>query len=140
MGSSNRLRRQKGPGSGIQVLKIPKIASSPPAFFYAGVPVVVTAALWATSRNDVSLSQMVAALLLCWIPWAAYQRWSNGMRRGIPLLFLVGAVYWAAYALPLFWLRHEITLVTGGHQLSEDAITQALYLAVLGVAALGVGM
>ena len=61
------------------------------------------------------------------------------MREGIPLLFLVGAVYWLAYAVPLFWLRHEINLVTGGHQLSEDAITRALYLAVLGVAALGVG-
>ena len=140
MVSSNRLRRRWSPESGMQVLKIPKITSNSPVVFYAGVPLVVTAALWATSSNDVSLPQIVAAFILCWIPWVAYRRWSKGMREGIPLLFLVGAVYWAAYAVPLFWLRHEINLVTGGHQLSEDAITRALYLAVLGVAALGVGM
>jgi hypothetical protein len=123
----------------MRVLKIPNIARSSSVFFYTGIPLVVTAALWATSSNDVSLPQIVAAFILCWIPWAAYRRWSKGMREGIPLLFLVGAVYWLAYAVPLFWLRHEINLVTGGHQLSEDAITRALYLAVFGVAALGVG-
>jgi hypothetical protein len=124
----------------MRVHKIPNAARSSPVFFYAGIPLIVTAALWATSLNDVSLPQIVAVFLLCWIPWTAYKRWSNGTREGIPLLFLVGAVYWAAYALPLFWLRHEINLVTGGHELSEEVITRALYLAVLGVAALGVGI
>jgi O-antigen polysaccharide polymerase Wzy len=124
----------------MQVLKIPNSARSKPVFLYADIPLIVTAALWATSRNDVSILQIVAAFLLCWIPWAAYQRWSNGTRLGIPLFSLVSGVNWVAFAVPLFWLQHEINLVTGGHQLSEDSITEALYLAVLGVVALGVGI
>ena len=49
-------------------------------------------------------------------------------------------MYWLAYAVPLFWTKHQINLIMGMHQLSENAITQSLYLVVFGVAALGIGM
>jgi O-antigen polysaccharide polymerase Wzy-like protein len=124
----------------MQALKVANNARTSPVLFYTGVPLIITAALWATSLNDVSLPQIIAAFILCWIPWAAYREWNRGMRETIPLFFLVGAMYWLAYAVPLFWLRHDINLITGGHHLSEHAITQSLYLAVLGVAALGVGI
>jgi hypothetical protein len=124
----------------MQALKVANNSRTSPALLYTGVPLIITAALWATSINDVTPAQIIAAFILCWIPWAAYREWNRGMRETIPLFFLVGAMYWIAYAVPLFWLRHEINLITGGHQLSEHAITQALYLAVLGVAALGAGI
>jgi hypothetical protein len=110
------------------------------ALFYAGFPIVITAVLWSTSINEISLVQMIAAFILCWIPWSAYQKWSCGSREGIPLFFLISAMYWVSYALPLFWLRHDVKLITGEHLLSEEAITGALFLAVLGVAALGIGI
>ena len=124
----------------MQALKVANNSRTSPALLYTGVPLIITAALWATSINDVTPAQIIAAFILCWIPWAAYREWNRGMRETIPLFFLVGAMYWIAYAVPLFWLRHEINLITGGHQLSEDAITRSLYLAVLGVAALGAGI
>jgi hypothetical protein len=124
----------------MQASRIVKKSGTSPVLLYTGVPLIVTAVLWATSVTDITPLQIVAAFILCWIPWAAYRGWSRGTREGIPLFFLVGAMYWVAYAVPLFWLRHDITLITGGHHLSEDAITKSLYLAVLGVAALGVGM
>jgi O-antigen polysaccharide polymerase Wzy len=108
--------------------------------FYTGVPAIITAALWATSINKITLPQLIAAFALCWIPWAAYRVWSGGTREGIPLFFLVSAMYWVAYAIPLFLLRLEVNLVTGNHQLAEDAITKSLYLAVLGVVSLGAGI
>jgi hypothetical protein len=120
--------------------RIANHAGTAPVFFSAGVPVIITAALWATSINEITLPQAIAAFALCWIPWAAYREWSAGTREGIPLFSLVSAVFWVDYAIPLFWLRHEITLITGRHQLSEDAITRSLYLALVGVAALGMGM
>jgi hypothetical protein len=123
----------------MRVLKVPNAASNSP-ILYLGPPLIVTAALWATSLNDISLPQIVAAFILSWMPWAAYRKWSIGPRTTIPLFCLLGAVYWAVYALPLFWLRHEIHLVTGIHEVSEPAITRALYLAVLGVMALCVGI
>src|ERR1035438_3330236 len=123
----------------MQALKVANNARTSPVLFYTGVPLIITAALWTTSLNEVTLPQIIAAFILCWIPWAAYREWNRGMRETIPLFFLVGVMYWLAYAVPLFWLRHEINLVTGGHQLSEDAVTRALYLADLGVAALVVG-
>ncbi len=124
----------------MQVLKIANNAKTSSVLLYTGVPLIITVALWATSLYDVTLPQLIAAFILCWIPWAAYQEWSRGMRERIPLFFLIGVMYWLAYAVPLFWLRHDIDLITGPHQLSEDAITRSLYLVVLGVAALGVGM
>jgi len=124
----------------MQALKVANNARTSPVLLYTGAPLIITATLWATSLNDVTLEQIIAAFILCWIPWAAYGKWNRGMRETIPLFFLVGAMYWIAYAIPLFWLTHDIVLVTGGHQLSEDAITRSLYLAVLGVAALGAGI
>jgi hypothetical protein len=122
------------------VLKIANNAGTSPVLLHTGVPFVITLALWATSLYDVTLPEVIAAFILCWIPWAAYQGWSHGMRERMPLFSLIGVMYWLAYAVPLFWLRHDIGLVTGRHQLSEDAITRSLYLVILGVAALGVGM
>jgi O-antigen polysaccharide polymerase Wzy len=111
-----------------------------PVLMNAGVPLLVTAVLWATSINEIQLAQIIAAFLLCWIPWASYRGWNHGKREGIPLFALVSAMYWLGYAVPLFWLRHDINLVTGNHELSEDAITRSLYLAALGVAALWAGI
>src|ERR1700756_346707 len=124
----------------MQALKVANHARISPVLLFTGVPLLITAALWATSINEITLPQNIAAFVLCWIPWAAYREWSRGTRQTIPLFFLVGAMFWLAYAVPLFWLRHEMHQVTGGHQLSEEAITLALYLAVLGVATLGVGI
>ena len=124
----------------MQVLKIANNARTWPVLLYACVPLIITAVLWATSLYEVSPPQVIAAFLLCWIPWAAYREWVKGTREKIPLFALIGVVYWLAYAVPLFWLKHDIRLVTGKHQLSENAITQSLYLVVFGVAALGIGM
>jgi hypothetical protein len=124
----------------MQAPRIVKKSGTSPVLLYTGVPLIVTAVLWATSITEITPLQIVAAFILCWIPWAAYREWNRGTREGIPLFFLVGAMYWVAYAMPLFWLRHDINLITGWHHLSEDAITKSLYLAVLGVAALGVGI
>jgi len=124
----------------MQALKVANHAKISPVLLFTGVPLLITAALWATSINEITPLQNIAAFVLCWIPWAAYKEWSRGTRQTIPLFFLVGAMFWLAYAVPLFWLRHDVHLATGGHQLSEEAITRALYLAVLGVATLGVGI
>ena len=124
----------------MQVLKIANNTRTWPVLLYAGIPFIITAVLWATSLYEVSLPQIIAAFILCWIPWAAYQEWVRGPREKIPLFALIGVVYWLAYAVPLFWLKHGIDLVTGKHQLSENAITQSLYLVVFGVCALKTGM
>jgi hypothetical protein len=124
----------------MQALKVANNARTLPVLLYTGIPLIITAVLWATSLYDVTLPQVIAAFILCWIPWAAYQEWVRGPREKIPLFVLIGVMYWLAYALPLFWLRHGINLVTGRHQLSDNAVTQSLYLVVFGVAALGFGM
>jgi hypothetical protein len=111
-----------------------------PVLLYAGVPLIVTGLLWATSANQLSPTQIFCAFLLCWIPWAAYQPWSRGDRQDLPLFAMLATMYWIAYAVPLFWSEHGIGMVTGFHILSEDAITKALYLAFGSVIALWVGM
>ena len=124
----------------MQALKTANNARTSPVLLYAGVPLIITAVLWATSLYDATLLQVIAAFILCWIPWAAYQEWVMGTREKIPLFVLIGVMNWMAYAVPLFWTKHQIGLITGIHQLSENAITQSLYLVIFGVAALGIGM
>ena len=124
----------------MQALKTGNKVNTSPVLLYAGVPFIITAVLWATSLYDVTLPQVIAAFILCWIPWAAYQRWVREAKETIPLFASIGAMYWMAYAVPLFWTKHQIDLVTGVHRLSENAITQSLYLVVFGVVALGIGM
>ena len=67
-----------------------------------GVPLLVTAFLAYTSLYDVSAAQALAAWFLCWIPWHAYRDWLRGDRRKIPLFVLISAMFWLAYAMPLF--------------------------------------
>ena len=124
----------------MQVLKIANNAKTSPVLLYTGVPLIITAGLWATSLYDATLPQVIAAFILCWVPWAAYQEWVRGTREKIPLFVLIGVMYWLAYAVPLFWTKHQINQITGMHELSENAITESLYLVVFGVAALGIGM
>jgi hypothetical protein len=124
----------------MQALKTANNARTLPLLLYAGVPLIITAVLWATSLYDATLLQVIAAFILSWIPWAAYQKWVRGTREKIPLFALISVVYWLAYAVPLFWLGHDIGLTSGRHQLSANAITQSLYLVVFGVVALGIGM
>jgi len=124
----------------MQALEIANNARTLPVLLYTGVPFIITSGLWATSLYNVTLPQVIAAFILCWIPWAAYQEWVRGPREKIPLFVLIGVMYWIAYAPPLFWTKHQIDQIVIMHQLSESAITQSLYLVILGVAALGSGM
>lgn len=104
------------------------------------LPLVVTAFFDYTSAYDISLAQAVAAFLLCWIPWAAYCDWLRGERKKVPLFAFLGAMFWLAYAVPLFWSKHELGTYFGRRVLTEAAITESLYLAVASVICLWLGM
>jgi hypothetical protein len=124
----------------MRTLKTANNASTSPVLFYAGTPLIITVVLWTTSLYDTTPPQLIAVFILSWIPWAAYQTWLRGPKEKIPLFALISAMYWIAYAIPLFWMEHEINLIIGGHHLSENSITQSLYLVVFGLAALWIGM
>src|ERR1700721_1491116 len=95
-------------------------ASAFHALLYAAGPLIITFVLWETSLYATTTPQIVAAFILTGIPWVAYQKWRLGPKDKIPLFALISVMYWIAYVLPLFWTRHEINLITGGHQLSEE--------------------
>ena len=105
-----------------------------------GVPLFLTAGLAYTSSYEVSVVQGVFAFLLCWMPWGAYRHWLRSDRRTIPLFPLLGAMFWMAYAVPLFWAQHIVTGIFGRRVLTESAITEAMFLGLLGVACLWLGM
>jgi hypothetical protein len=105
-----------------------------------GGPLLITAFLAYTSSYDVTAEQGVSAFLLCWMPWAAYCEWLRSDRGKIPLFALLAAMFWLAYAVPLFWAKHVVTGFFGSQVLTESAITESLYLAILGVVCLWLGM
>jgi hypothetical protein len=105
----------------------------------AGFPALLTVLLAYTSSNKLSAIQTVLAFVLCWTPWQAYRNWLRSDRNNIPLFALLAGMFWLAYAVPLFWAKHEVTGVFGARVLNEDAITDSMYLAVLGLLCLWVG-
>jgi hypothetical protein len=111
-----------------------------PVVLDAGVPFLITIFLWATSSYELSILELLAAFFLCWIPWASAGHWYRGPRQHLPLFPLLTAMYWLGFAMPLFWGSHSIDLVNGTHFLSQAALAEALYLAVIGMVALWVGM
>jgi hypothetical protein len=121
-------------------LTAPAKAGRPTPLADFGVPLLVTAFFVYTSPAVISVAQGVAAWILCWMPWHAYRNWLHGQRHKIPLFALLGTMFWLAYAVPLFWSKHEVTGVFGRRILSEVAVTRSLYLAILGVVCLWLGM
>lgn len=105
-----------------------------------GVPLLVTGFFASTSSYPVNVAQAVCAFLLCWMPWAAYRNWLKGDRDKLPLFALLAALFWLAYSVPFFWAKHVVTGVFGSRVLTEDAITESLYLAIFGVVCLWLGM
>jgi O-antigen polysaccharide polymerase Wzy-like protein len=105
-----------------------------------GVPLLVTVLLWFSSPYELTLAEVAAALLLCWLPWTSYRNWDRGEKKEVPLFSLVAGTFWLFYAVPLFWASHEVNLVQGRRTLSERAITSSLYLALAGVVALWAGI
>lgn len=110
------------------------------ALIDVALPAFLTAVLAYLSSYEVSMTQGVLAFILCGIPWIAYRQWLRSDRNNIPLFALLAAMFWLAYAVPLFWAQHVVTGIFGRRTLPESAITSALVLAVLGVGALWLGM
>jgi len=124
----------------MRLMTLLKKPQKPTPMVDVGVPLLVTAFFACTSSYDVSVAQVVAALLLCWMPWAAYRNWLRGDRNGIPLFAFLAAMFWVAYAVSFFWTKHVVSGVFGRRVLMESAITDSLYLAILGVVCLWLGM
>jgi len=105
-------------------------------------PVIITALLWLTRSNDVSLGQLLLALALLYLPWRSYITWKSGQKDALPVFSMIAFTYWLFYALPLFWEPHTISdIYTPVRvEISDFGVTMAMLMAVLGVSSLWLGM
>src|SRR5215469_6404136 len=67
------------------------------------LPALITAFFWVTSWNEVSTEQGILAFLLLAFPCWLYTDWRENGRFQLPLLALIGAMYWLFFAVPAFW-------------------------------------
>jgi hypothetical protein len=114
----------------------------PKAISRWAAPSAVTAFLWLTRANEVTLAQVLLALSLCYLPWRSYLTWKASEKSDLPVFSMIGAMYWLYYVLPLFWEPHTISEIYSpvSRELSDAGITMAMLMAVLGVACLWLGM
>jgi len=105
-------------------------------------PSAVTASLWLTRANEVTVAQILLALLLSYVPWRSYLRWKSSEKSDLPIFSMIAFMYWLFYAVPLFWEPHTISEIYSatGRELSDAGITSAMLMAVLGVGCLWLGM
>ena len=105
-------------------------------------PSAITALLWLTRANEVTVAQVVLALLLAYIPWRSYLTWKSSEKSDLPVFSMIGFMYWLYYVLPLFWEPHTISEIYSpvSRELSDAGITMAMLMAVLGVGCLWLGM
>ncbi len=100
-------------------------------------PLVATSLMWLSRLNEVTLLEFLCAAGLLAAAWVPYRRWRAGGERNLPLFAILSFMYWVFYALALFWGNRRSQTARG--ELSDDAIEQAMLLAVLGVVCLWIG-
>ena len=115
-------------------------ALSPPGLLF---PVLAaTASLWATSQNPIETSSGIYAFVLLLMPWGSYLCWRQGGRGELPMFAMVGGAYWVYFALPVFWGSRSFNSAAAFAAItpSEGAVTDATWMALVGVMCLWVGM
>ena len=106
------------------------------------IPAVITAFFWLTSANKITSWQLLASLLLAYLPWHSYVQWKKGGRADVPLFAMISAVYALYYVVPLFWgdriVRNYYS--SAEREIPIQFVTRTMLAVLLGVSALGVGM
>jgi hypothetical protein len=102
-------------------------------------PAGVTAFLLIVSSNAVSTVATLCAYLMIQVAWASYLLWLKGGRSGLPVFAIMGTIYWIYFALPLF-TGSRILMSTRAISIPEEAVTQAMEMALVGVLCLFIGM
>ena len=112
------------------------------AFRRVGLPVLVTALLWLTSRNSITVGQAITALALLFIPWLSYLHWCQRKNDYLPVFGMISFMYWVYYALALFWgdLTIQMARSAFGREAPPEQLTNALLMSLLGVSCLWLGM
>lgn len=113
--------------------------SAPNPLAYILPPVCVTALLWGTRINPVSETTVAYSFLLFLLPWSSFLRWRHEKRGGLPVFAMVGLMYWLYFAVAAFWADRTDT-VGRMRLITEESVTAALWLAVVGVICLWAGM
>jgi hypothetical protein len=103
-------------------------------------PLVVTGLLWWSSPHNVNAVQAGCAFLLMFIAWYSYQMWKRRKDETLPLFSMLAGAHWIYFGLPLFWGGRSLYTIWGEVFPSEDAITTAMVMCVVGVVALWAGM
>ncbi len=102
-------------------------------------PILITAVLWLTRLNNVSIMDVVAAFVLAIVPWWSYLRWRRDATAFVPLLAAITLVYWVYFAVTLFWGTLSVQLAFVRVPIAPNTITQTMVMAAGGVLALAAG-
>jgi hypothetical protein len=102
-------------------------------------PTAVTAAMWATCRNAVSLVSVVCAYAILQLAWGSFLLWKERNRGGLPMFAMSASIYWIFFAVSLFWGEQNLL---AGHliEIGDDYVTQTMIMALIGVICLWAGM
>src|SRR5882724_7213323 len=113
------------------------------SLLYSVLPAAaITAFLWASSANEVSLFEATTAFFLMLIPWHSYRQWRLRHHEELPFFAMIAFMYWLYYALQLFWgnLGVDVGDTFFGRNVDPAKIRDALFMVLLGVASLWLGM
>ena len=109
---------------------------------YLGPPLVITLLFYYLSPNNISLLQLTLSIILLTFPWAYYLKWKQHREPGLPIFAIISFMYWIYYALGLYWGARTVSGVEtpGEARVSDETITSALEMAVLGIASMWLGI
>src|SRR6185295_3883007 len=76
------------------------------------------------------------------LPWQDYRTWRQGGTPTLPVFAMLSFMYWLYNAVPLFLEDHVVSTIYEpmGHELSSEAVTLAMLMALLGVCSLWLGI
>jgi hypothetical protein len=103
-------------------------------------PLAVNALLWITSINEITpLAGFAATVLFC-LPYFSFRYWQRQSNNRVPLLAIVGGVYWLYYAPSLFWGDRLVKSHWLMGEVDTHAVTLAMTMVLVGVLMLWLGV
>jgi hypothetical protein len=104
-------------------------------------PVAATAVLWLSARQLIQTFAALCSFLLLLMAWGSFVHWQRGSKDRLPMFAMVAAAYWLAFGVPLFWGERTIFLYGfKGISVSEESVSTAIFMALVGVMALWLGL
>ena len=109
---------------------------------YVLPPFGLSLLFYSLSINEISLLQLVLAIILLLVPWSYYLKWKQHQEPGLPIFAIISFMYWICFTLSLFLARalFPVSRLQVRHTSRMSHLRQRSEMAVVAITCMWLGM